>query len=90
MLPAVYLDAGDFSNGTALVKVAEGEYALIDLHGVVLHTYKHAFVGYPGDGLLAFQATADGKIRLSAHRRYDCYPAAVYGSLAVLGGPCGD
>lgn len=61
MLPAVYLDAGDFSNGTALVKVAEGEYALIDVHGAVLHTYKHPFVGYPGDGLLAFQATEDGK-----------------------------
>ncbi|MEK3792741.1 WG repeat-containing protein [Paenibacillus sp. FSL R7-0204] len=61
VLPAVYLDAGDFSNGTALVKVAEGEYALIDVHGAVLHTYKHPFVGYPGDGLLAFQATEDGK-----------------------------
>ncbi|MEK4005837.1 WG repeat-containing protein [Paenibacillus sp. FSL H3-0333] len=61
VLPAVYLDAGDFSNGTALVKIAEGEYALIDLHGVVLHTYKHPFVGYPGDGLLAFQATENGK-----------------------------
>ncbi|MEK3758981.1 WG repeat-containing protein [Paenibacillus sp. FSL P4-0338] len=61
VLPAIYLDAGDFSNGTALVKIAEGEYALIDVHGAMLHTYKHPFVGYPGDGLLAFQATQDGK-----------------------------
>ncbi|QUL52810.1 WG repeat-containing protein [Paenibacillus tritici] len=61
VLPAVYLDAGDFSDGTALVKIAEGEYALIDLQGNVQHTYKYPFVGYPGDGLLAFQATADGK-----------------------------
>ncbi|MFD1905654.1 hypothetical protein ACFSQ7_19115 [Paenibacillus rhizoplanae] len=90
MLPAVYLDAGDFSNGTALVKVAEGEYALIDLHGVVLHTYKHAFCRVSGGWAAGLSGDGGWKIRLSAHRRYDCYPAAVYGSLAVLGGPCGD
>ncbi|AIQ42330.1 WG repeat-containing protein [Paenibacillus sp. FSL R7-0312] len=61
VLPAVYLDAGDFNDGTALVKVAEGEYALIDPQGTVLHTYKYPFVGYPGEGLLAFQATENGK-----------------------------
>ncbi|WP_238652950.1 WG repeat-containing protein [Paenibacillus piscarius] len=61
VLPAVYLDAGDFSDGTALVKTAEGEYALIDPAGQVLHTYKYPFVGYPGDGLLAFQAVENGK-----------------------------
>ncbi|WP_310829257.1 WG repeat-containing protein [Paenibacillus pedocola] len=61
VLPPVYLDAGDFMNGTALVKVSEGEYALIDPEGNVLHTYKHPFVGYPGDGLLAYQETENGK-----------------------------
>ncbi|MDF9844821.1 MULTISPECIES: WG repeat-containing protein [unclassified Paenibacillus] len=61
VLPAVYLDAGDFMNGTALVKTAEGEYALIDKDGKVLHTYKHAFVGNPGDGLLAYQEAENGK-----------------------------
>lgn len=61
VLPPVYLDAGDFMNGTALVKVSEGEYALIDPEGTVLHTYKHPFVGNPGDGLLAYQETENGK-----------------------------
>ncbi|WP_054941285.1 WG repeat-containing protein [Paenibacillus ihuae] len=61
VLPPVYLDAGDFMNGTALVKVNEGEYALVDPEGTVLHTYKHPFVGYPGDGLLAYQETENGK-----------------------------
>ncbi len=61
VLPPVYLDAGDFMNGTALVKVSEGEYALIDPEGTVLHTYKHPFVGNPGDGLLAYQEMENGK-----------------------------
>ncbi|QSF43116.1 WG repeat-containing protein [Paenibacillus tianjinensis] len=61
VLPPVYLDAGDFMNGTALVKVSEGEYALINPEGTVLHTYKHPFVGNPGDGLLAYQETENGK-----------------------------
>lgn len=61
VLPAIYEDAGDFMNGTALVKLGEVEFALIDLQGTVLHTYKFPFVGYPGDGLLAFQETENGK-----------------------------
>ncbi|UQZ32337.1 hypothetical protein C2I18_01500 [Paenibacillus sp. PK3_47] len=61
VLPAIYEDAGDFTDGQALVKVSSGEYALIDLQGKVLHTYKYPFVGYPGDGLLAFQAAENGK-----------------------------
>lgn len=35
-------------NGTALVKLGEREFALIDPQGTVLHTYKYPFVGYPG------------------------------------------
>lgn len=61
VLPAIYLDAGDFMNGTALVKIADGEYALIDPEGQRLHTYNYPFVGNPGDGLLSFQATENGK-----------------------------
>ncbi|WP_342436184.1 WG repeat-containing protein [Paenibacillus sp. FSL L8-0436] len=61
VLPAVYEDAGDFMNGTALVKLGEREFALIDPQGTVLHTYKYPFVGYPGDGLLAYQASENGK-----------------------------
>lgn len=61
VLPAVYEDASDFMNGTALVKLGDREFALIDPQGTVLHTYKYPFVGYPGDGLLAYQATENGK-----------------------------
>ncbi|OKP84532.1 WG repeat-containing protein [Paenibacillus sp. P32E] len=61
VLPAVYEDAGDFMGGTALVKIKDGEFALIDPQGAVLHSYHYPFVGYPGDGLLAFQAEENGK-----------------------------
>lgn len=61
VLPAIYEDAGDFMNGKALVKLGEGEFALIDPQGAVLHTYKFPYVGNPGDGLLAFQETENGK-----------------------------
>ncbi|ULO09393.1 WG repeat-containing protein [Paenibacillus sp. 19GGS1-52] len=61
VLPAIYLDAGDFMNGMALVKIADGEYALIDPEGQRLHTYNYPFVGNPGDALLSFQATENGK-----------------------------
>ncbi|WP_151734541.1 WG repeat-containing protein [Paenibacillus tengchongensis] len=61
VLTSGYLDAGDFLNGTALVKLADREYALIDLQGQVLHTYSYPYVGNPGDGLLAFQEEENGK-----------------------------
>lgn len=60
-IPAQYLDATDFANGRALVKVKEGEYALIGTDGRRLAVYKYAFVGSPGDGLLSFQQTQNGK-----------------------------
>lgn len=61
VLPAIYEDAGDFMNGMALVKIKSGEFALIDPQGQILHTYSHPFVGYPGDGLLSYQETENGK-----------------------------
>lgn len=61
VLPAVYEDGSDFMNGAALVKIGTGEFALIDTDGHRLHTYKHAFVGNPGDGLLSYQETENGK-----------------------------
>ncbi|GGF89093.1 hypothetical protein GCM10010912_37790 [Paenibacillus albidus] len=60
VLPAVYEDAGDFSNAAALVKIRSGEFALIDPAGQRLHTYNYPFVGSPGDGLLAYQAVENG------------------------------
>ncbi|ASA22841.1 WG repeat-containing protein [Paenibacillus donghaensis] len=61
VLPPVYEDAGDFKDGVALVKIRSGEYALIDPDGRKLHTYKHPYVGNPGEGMLAYQAVENGK-----------------------------
>lgn len=61
VIPAKYEDAGDFKEGTAVVKIANGEYALIDLEGRTLHTYKYHYVGSLGEGLLPFQETENGK-----------------------------
>jgi len=60
-IPAQYLDATDFANGRAVVKVKESEYALIGTDGRRLAVYNYAFVGSPGDGLLSFQQTENGK-----------------------------
>lgn len=59
--PARFLEAGDFADGKAVVKVKEGEYALIDTNGRTVAAYPYSFVGALGDGLLAFQKEASGK-----------------------------
>lgn len=53
--------AGDYNNGRAVVKLSDNQYALIDLNGQIVQTYKYAFVGDVGDGLLAFKESDDGK-----------------------------
>lgn len=60
-VPARYEEAGEFTDGKAVVKVKDREYALIDTNGEPLATYPYSFVGSPGDGLLAFQQEASGK-----------------------------
>ncbi|MFH5183878.1 WG repeat-containing protein [Paenibacillus sp. TAB 01] len=61
VISAQYLEATDFANGKAVVKVKDGEYALIGLNGQRLAVYPYAFVGPLGDGLLAFQKETNGK-----------------------------
>ncbi|WP_239635180.1 WG repeat-containing protein [Paenibacillus sp. H1-7] len=61
VIPAQYDEASDFRNGKALVKVKDGEYALIGLDGRKLTTYSYPFVGQPGDGLLPFQKEQNGR-----------------------------
>jgi len=61
VIPAAYEDAGDFMDGTALVKVAASEFALIDPEGRVQHAYPYPYVGSRGDGMLAYQAAENGK-----------------------------
>ncbi|MEW9097346.1 MAG: WG repeat-containing protein [Clostridiaceae bacterium] len=60
IIPAKYEEARDFNDGKAVVKLREGEYALIDRNGNIINTYKYAFVGNLGDGLLPFQPNIGG------------------------------
>lgn len=61
VIPAQYEEANDFVDGKAVVKIQDRHYALIDLHGRRLANYPLAYVGPPGDGLLAFQKDSAGK-----------------------------
>ena len=61
VISAEYLDAGDFKEGMALVKLSEGQFALINPEGRKLHTYSYPYVGSLSEGLLPFQATENGK-----------------------------
>ncbi|WP_314589315.1 WG repeat-containing protein [Paenibacillus terrigena] len=61
VIPAQFEEAGDFDDGKAVVKIKDKEYALINPIGRKLATYKYAFVGPLGDGLLAFQQDKAGK-----------------------------
>ncbi|MFT9846739.1 WG repeat-containing protein [Aneurinibacillus sp. REN35] len=60
-IPPIYKEATDFHRGKAVVKVKDGLYALITIHGDIIIKYPYAFVGNPGDGLLAFRKTEQGK-----------------------------
>jgi len=61
VIPPIFMEAGDFSNGKAVVKVKDNEYALIDREGKFLHVFNQAYVGPLSEGMLAFQETANGK-----------------------------
>src|SRR5690606_10606335 len=60
-ITAQFAEAGEFANGTAIVKVKDGEFARIDTAGKQLAVYPYADVRQEGDGLLAFQPEKDGK-----------------------------
>lgn len=54
VIEPVYLEAGVFRDGKALVTIAEGEQALIDLNGKVLKRYGFAQVGGITEGLIKY------------------------------------
>ncbi|MGG2199219.1 WG repeat-containing protein [Paenibacillus validus] len=60
-IPFVYESAGDFKDGKAVVKVKDGEYALIGRDGNRLHTYNLEYAGGLGEGLLTFKREKGGK-----------------------------
>lgn len=60
VIPARYLEGGDFADGKAVVKIAEKEYALIGRNGEKLASYPYVYVGPLSEGLLAFQKESPG------------------------------
>jgi hypothetical protein len=61
VIPLKYESATDFNEDKAVVRVAEGQYELIDRKGRTLHSFSKAYVGAVSDGLMAFQLEAVGK-----------------------------
>lgn len=61
IIPAQYMIAGDFNEGTALVKIKESQFALINLSGERLYTYPYYNVMNLGEELLAFQPDSASK-----------------------------
>lgn len=45
VIPLNYKEGTDFREGKAVVKINEGQYALINLNGQIIRNYKYAFVG---------------------------------------------
>jgi len=60
-IPLKYQSANDFIDGKALVKINENQFALINLNGELLFSYKYPYVGPYGDGFLVYKETLDGK-----------------------------
>lgn len=55
VIPLTFEAASDFESGKAVVKLKEGQFALIGATGKILHQYSFSFVGEYGEGLLAFR-----------------------------------
>lgn len=61
VISPVYLGAGDFSGGKALVMLADGQQALIDMQGEVLCRYNFAQVKGMAEGLIGYFDSVTGK-----------------------------
>lgn len=57
VIPSKYESAQDFNALKAVVKIKQGEYALIGINGEQLKVYHYAFVGNLAQGLLTFRKT---------------------------------
>lgn len=56
-----YDSANDFNEGTAVVGITNGKFALIDRNGGEIKTYDYSYVGSMSDGLMPFREKQDGK-----------------------------
>lgn len=55
-----FLQADDFKDDVALVKIKDKEYGLIDKNGNIINTYKYDYVGQYGNGLMVFANSSGG------------------------------
>ncbi|WP_248926243.1 WG repeat-containing protein [Paenibacillus hamazuiensis] len=62
VIPAQYMQADDFHDGKAVVKVKEGEFVLIDPSGKRLAAYPYSNVGSLREGLMPFQKEQSGRM----------------------------
>lgn len=60
VIPVQYLSADSFKEDTALVKLNNSLYALIDKKGNVIQSYNYPYVALYGDGLMVFSNTSEG------------------------------
>jgi hypothetical protein len=60
IIPPKFLQANDFIDGVALVKINEERYGLIDKNGNVINTYNYGIVSQYGDGLMVFANSFEG------------------------------
>lgn len=55
-----FLQADDFKDDVALVKIKDKEYGLIDKNGNIINTYKYDYVNQYGNGLMVFANSSGG------------------------------
>lgn len=87
VIHAAYESASDFKDKKAIVKVKNGEYALIGLNGEVLKNYNgYSYVGNMGEGLLAFQKNDGDKFGFMYEDENVVIPPKYTGVEAFSGG----
>ncbi|WP_052953911.1 WG repeat-containing protein, partial [Clostridium sp. C8] len=57
---AKYIEASDFNENYALVKIKDMEYSLIDTKGNIINTYNYEYVGSYGNDLMVFSILLGG------------------------------
>ncbi|MCR1951155.1 WG repeat-containing protein [Clostridium sp. DSM 100503] len=62
IIPTIYLEANNFNEGVALVKLKENEYRLINPYGQVVNTYTYNYISQYGDGLMVFGNSFEGPL----------------------------
>lgn len=62
IIPPIYMEANNFIEGVALVKLNEREYRSINPYGQIINTYNYNYVSQYGDGLMVFGNSFEGPL----------------------------